>query len=205
MSTLDIVAATGNANKVVELRDGLGLEEVTIISLKEVAPDAPEPVEDGDTFLANAIIKAQAAYALTGIPSLADDSGLAVNALGGGPGIFSARYAGEDATDADNRLKLIHELVDIAEPDRTAQFVCALALVGLTKNPITAEASCEGSIAFDERGEGGFGYDSLFIPIEFPEDRMATITAHQKNIIGHRGRALASLKEQLVDILKNTH
>lgn len=201
MSKIQLVAATGNLHKVEELRSGLGMDEVLLLSLKEVAPNAPEPIENGSSFRENALIKAEAAYQVTGLPALADDSGLVVDALNGQPGIFSARFAGESATDAENRAKLLSELVGVAGPDRTAHFVCALALVGLSDEPLVVEGSCQGSIAFDEQGEGGFGYDSLFIPNEFPYDRMATITPEQKNTISHRGRALTSLKWQLQELL----
>jgi len=155
----EIVLATGNKGKIREF-SGL-LEGVfgRIISLNDLE-SPPEVVEDGATFRENALKKARAIAAYSGKPALADDSGLAVDALGGSPGVYSARYAGEGATDRDNIAKLLTELGGVE--NRSASFVCVLALVYPDGKEITAEGTCEGVILTEPRGEGGFGYDPVF-------------------------------------------
>ena len=154
-----IVLATGNKGKLREFRGLLEGVFGNIVSLNDLE-SPPEVTEDGETFRENALKKARAIAAYSGIPALADDSGLEVEALGGRPGVYSARYAGEGAVDTDNIAKLLSELQGVA--NRKARFVCFLALVTPDGKEITAEGACEGVILTEPRGEGGFGYDPVF-------------------------------------------
>jgi XTP/dITP diphosphohydrolase len=184
-----IVLATGNPHKVGELRAILG----PLLPGVELLPyDGPSPVEDGSTFLENALIKARAAAEATGLPALADDSGIEVAALGGAPGIHSARYAGT-GSDADNRELLLARMAGI--DDRRARFVCAAVLVdgGRTWG---AQAEWPGQLLEAPSGDGGFGYDPLFEPAG--EGRSAAeLTADEKNLRSHRGLAFRALTAQL--------
>ena len=185
----EIVLATGNKGKIREFTGLLGGVFGNIVSLNDlVAP--PEVVEDGETFRENALKKASAIASYSGKPALADDSGLEVEALGGRPGVYSARYAGEDAADRDNIARLLTELNGIE--NRNARFVCFLALVSPEGKEITAEGRCEGVILGEPRGEGGFGYDPVFFLPEFGKT-MAELTPEQKNKVSHRARACESL------------
>jgi XTP/dITP diphosphohydrolase len=187
------VVATANAHKVRELAallDGLPVELVARPAGVEMPP------ETGNTFLANARIKARAIAQATGEVALADDSGLEVDALGGDPGVFSARYAGEGASDADNNAKLLAELSGIHGPNRRARFRCVLALVGPDGKELTADGRCEGFVLHAERGAGGFGYDPLFQP-EGDTRSLAEYAEAEKNAISHRGRAARKLREML--------
>ncbi|MEP7028946.1 MAG: RdgB/HAM1 family non-canonical purine NTP pyrophosphatase [Candidatus Eisenbacteria bacterium] len=187
------VVATANAHKVRELATLLGDFGV------ELAP-RPEgvamPEETGASFLANARIKARAVAAATGEIALADDSGLEVDALGGDPGVRSARYAGDEASDADNNAKLLAELSGIHGPNRRARFRCVLALVGPDGKELTAEGRCEGFVLESPRGAGGFGYDPLFQP-EGDTRALAEYAEAEKNAISHRGHAVRRLREML--------
>lgn len=185
----EIVLATANKGKIREF-SGL-LEGVfgKIISLNDLETP-PDVVEDGETFKENALKKARAIAAYSGLPALADDSGLVVDSLGGKPGIYSARYAGEGATDRDNIAKLLTELSGIE--DRNARFVCVLALVSPDGEEITAEGTCEGVILTEPRGEGGFGYDPVFYLPELGKT-MAELPPEQKNRLSHRARAAEAL------------
>lgn len=159
------------------------------------APQMHEQVpETGTRFVENALLKATAAARFCDLPAIADDSGLAVDALGGAPGVYSARYAGENADDAANNRKLLEELRDVPEAQRTARYHCALVFLGHWQdpNPIICEAEWEGRILSAPRGEGGFGYDSLFfVPTEGCS--AAELSAERKNAISHRGQAMAQL------------
>ena len=182
-----IIVATRNRHKLGELAEILsGLE-------LEPLPESVEmPPEDGDTFAENALGKARAAHEQTGHAALADDSGIAVVALGGRPGVRSARYAGESATDAENLGLLLTELRD-AE-DRSVAYVCAIAYVGEDGAETVREGRCEGVLAEVPRGEGGFGYDPAFIPADFADDRtMAELSPDEKHSISHRGRAARAI------------
>ena len=183
------VLATHNAHKVEELRRILG-ERLGPHEL--VGYDGPEPVEDGDTFEANALIKARAANAHTGLPALADDSGIAVRALGGAPGIHSARFAGT-RDDRDNYTLLLQKLV--GEMDRAAEFVCAAALVD-GERELVVRGVWPGSVLEAPSGEHGFGYDPVFRP-EGLETSSAVLTADEKNAISHRSRAFGALVTEL--------
>ena len=192
-----VVAATTNEGKLRELRRLLADTGVEVRSLADV-PDAPAVVEDGATFAANARKKALACARHCGLPALADDSGLEVDALGGAPGVRSARYAGEDADDAANVAKLLAAMRDVAAPDRRARFRCAIVLALPTG--ATVLGSCEGRITCEPRGEGGFGYDPVFL--YEPEGKtFAELAPDTKNRVSHRARALAALQPEVRALL----
>jgi XTP/dITP diphosphohydrolase len=182
-----VVLATGNPHKVTELR---AILEPLLPGIAVQAYDGPSPVEDGDTFIANALIKARAAASRTGLPAIADDSGISVDALGGAPGIQSARYSGS-GRDEDNRALLLERLSGVA--DRRADFVCAAVLVG-AGDDLVAEERWPGRVLEQERGSGGFGYDPLFQP-EGLDRSAAELSAEEKNAVSHRGRAFRRLAE----------
>lgn len=158
--------------------------------------DVPPPVEDGVTFAQNALVKARAVCASTGLPAIADDSGLAVDVMGGAPGIFSALWSGAHGADDANLRLLLAQLVDIPDDHRGAAFVCAAALVTPDGREVVCEARMEGRIATEPAGGGGFGYDPIFIPSGY-EVTAAELTAEQKNAISHRGKAFAALAAEL--------
>ncbi len=191
-----IVLATANKGKVREFEGLLGGVFGNIVSLNDLA-SPPGVIEDGETFRENAVKKARAIASYSGIPALADDSGLEVDALGGRPGVYSARYAGEGATDGDNITKLLSELE--GADNRRARFVCFLALVTPEGKEITAEGRREGVIMMEPRGGGGFGYDPVFFLPEYNKT-MAEIPAELKNKISHRARAADSLIRRLREI-----
>lgn len=191
-----VVLASANPGKQREfaaLLDPYGIELVlqTAIGIASVA-------ETGTSFEANALLKARHAAQLSGLPALADDSGLEVDALGGRPGIHSARYAGESASDQDNNSKLLAELAAVPPAARTARYRCVLALVRRPADPapVLASGSWQGSIALNPAGSQGFGYDPLFIP-EGMQGSAAELPAEVKNRLSHRGQALTSLLQQL--------
>ena len=190
---MKLIIASNNAHKLVEIRQILGPRFEQILSLRE-ANIEHETVEDGKTFMENALKKAREIAALSGCCALADDSGLCVDVLGGAPGIYSARYAGEHGNDAANRQKLLRELA--GEEDRGAHFTCAMALVWPDGREVCAEGYVFGRISLAEAGENGFGYDSLFY---LPERgcTMAQLEAGEKNAISHRFNALQKLLMQL--------
>ncbi|PAP78358.1 RdgB/HAM1 family non-canonical purine NTP pyrophosphatase [Rubrivirga marina] len=183
---MHLVLATRNAGKVAELEARLAGLDVDLVSAGSL-DDAPEVEEDADTLRGNAEKKARALWAHTGLPSLADDTGLEVDALDGAPGVRSARYAGEDADDEANRRKLLAELA--GAPTRTARFRTALAYVD-GDGVRFFDGVCEGLIATEESGTGGFGYDALFRPTDGDGRTFAQMGAGEKNRISHRGRAL---------------
>jgi XTP/dITP diphosphohydrolase len=183
------VLASRNAHKLRELGALLAPHR-----LEALPADVELPHESGTTFAENALLKAEAAARATGRPSIADDSGIAVAALGGGPGIYSARFAGEGATDEENLAKLLRELEGVT--DRRAAYVCALALVEPEGERKVFEASCEGRLTERPQGSGGFGYDPAFVPDEYangPERTMAELAPAEKDAISHRGRAASKL------------
>lgn len=193
---MTFVIATHNAKKLKELKrilDPLGFDAV-------IREDLPEVEETGTTFAENALLKAESACKVTGMPAIADDSGLVVDALGGAPGVYSARYAGEDATDRQRYEKLLDELREVSTEQRTARFVSAVCCVFPDGTILTAEGACEGIIAFGPKGEGGFGYDPIFL---VGERSYAEMTAEEKDSISHRGRALAKLAQELENWKKN--
>jgi len=189
-----VILATGNQHKVAEMSQLLPGVDL------EALPEGFEmPPEDGDSFEANALIKARAVHAATGKATIADDSGIEAHDLGGAPGIYSARYAGEGASDETNLAKLLRE-VDAAGGERRAAYVCALALIEESGTEYVFEARCEGTLLREGRGEGGFGYDPAFIPDETgPRDErtMAELTPAEKHAVSHRGKAARMLARHL--------
>ena len=191
---MDILIATNNAHKAEELAAILGqIDGVNIVTLRDIPERLPEPVEDGATLEENAYIKAREIHIATGLPVVADDTGLEVAALGGAPGVLSARYAGEDATYADNCRKLLESLEGAG--DRSARFRTVICYVDAQRT-LFAEGSVDGTILPEMRGEGGFGYDPLFVPAG-QKRTFAEISPEEKNRISHRARALAGLGDVL--------
>lgn len=203
-STLDpaatIVVATGNAHKLVEIEAILSeaLPGARFVALGQLG-DFDDPEETGTTFAENALIKAHAAVAETGLAAVADDSGLVVDALDGAPGVYSARYAGVHGDDAANNAKLMRELADVPEAERTARFMSVVALVRADGTELTGTGACEGHVGFEGRGEYGFGYDPFFLPNDTPGKTMAELTPEEKNAISHRFHALKDLCSKLAD------
>ena len=191
---MKLLLATRNRDKVREIRSVLADLDVELICAADV-PDLPEVEEDADTLEGNAIKKALALHKITGLPTLADDTGLEVEALGGAPGVFSSRYAGPDATYADNVQKLLQAMRDVPESRRQAQFrtVVAFAHDG---NVETVEGVCRGVITTEPRGSNNFGYDPVFYVPDLGKT-MAEMTLEEKNRISHRGRALQEIKKRL--------
>lgn len=187
-----VVLATGNAGKQREFQALLAPLDFEVVLQTTLGIDSAE--ETGTTFEANALIKARHASRLAGLPALADDSGLEVDALGGRPGVWSARYAGPDATDASNNALLIHELRNTPSGQRQARYRCVIAWVSSPDDtaPLIAQGVWAGSISTEPAGEGGFGYDPYFIP-DGLSITAARMTAADKNAVSHRGKALADL------------
>lgn len=183
----ELVLASGNKGKLAEFQRLLEGLDVQIHSMKEY-PEIGEIVEDGSTFAENALIKARAVCKATGKPAMADDSGLAVDALDGAPGIYSARFAGEQRSDADNNAKVLQLLEGVEDSKRTARFFCVIAIVLPDGREYTVEGTCEGTILHALQGEGGFGYDPLFY-VESLDKTFAELTMEEKNHISHRGHA----------------
>ncbi len=196
---MDLVLATTNQNKIAEICQILDGQNLNIISINDI-PSLPEVEEDGLTFEENARKKALTIAKLTGRLTLADDSGLVVDALNGRPGVLSARYSGDDATPAKNNEKLLHELEDVPVKKRTARFVCVIAIARPSGKVFVAEGECEGLIARELRGEQGFGYDPLFI-VPDREKTFAELGAAEKNKISHRAIALENAAQILRDLL----
>lgn len=192
-----LILATRNQGKRREIQDILG-SEIQVVSL-DAFPNAPEVIEDGETFEANAIKKAREIAKYTGLPALADDSGLVVDALNGAPGVYSARYAGEDATDETNNAKLVENLRGIPAKQRTAHFCCAMALATPDGRVQTTEATWKGRILTTPRGENGFGYDPLFF-IPTHNCTSAELSSGKKNRISHRGQALRAILSCILDL-----
>lgn len=182
-----IVLATGNKNKVNEIKELLKEFSIEVQSLKDFGP-LPEPVEDGETFDDNAYKKALHYAKRLGLPCLADDSGLVVDALDGRPGVYSARYSGENATDWDNCEKLLKEME--GKTNRSAHFMCVLSLATPKGPALTWEGRCEGEICTERHGEAGFGYDPVFFYKELGKT-FAEVSMAEKSKVSHRGKALA--------------
>ena len=188
---MKIVLATHNAHKVQEVARIL---EPIVPGLELLGYDGPEPIEDGASFLENALIKARAAFKHTGMTAIADDSGMAVEILGGSPGIFSARWSG-NKDDRENRQLVLAQIKDVPEQNRAASFICTIALVSEAGEQ-TFTGVWPGSVAFAESGENGFGYDSIFIP-EGLEVTAANLEPEVKNALSHRAMALNQLASSL--------
>ncbi|MEG0842821.1 MAG: ribonuclease PH [Romboutsia sp.] len=190
----EVVIATNNAHKLEEIGAILEDFDYNIHSLKDVDLDGIEIVEDGNTFEANALIKARIIAQKTKMIAISDDSGLEVDAIGKKPGVYSARFAGENATDEDNREKLLKMMKNVSMSKRNARFVSAIAVVFPDGKEFVVKGTCEGKIAFEEKGKNGFGYDSLFIVDEYNKT-FAEIPASLKNTISHRANALKLMKK----------
>ncbi len=191
MTIFKIVMATRNRGKAIELKKLLADFSVEILTLADLS-GMPEVEETGATFRENALLKAKAAAEFAHLPSLADDSGLEVDALAGQPGVYSARFAGEPASDEKNNHKLLERLRGIPKEQRTARFVCTIALVTPDGQVEMTEGRCEGIILEELRGTGGFGYDPLFYVSELGKT-MAELTGEEKNEVSHRGKALRAM------------
>ncbi len=193
---MKVILASNNKGKLRELGELLAGQHIQIVPQREF--DVPEVPEDGLSFVENAIIKARNASAHSGLPAIADDSGLEVDALSGEPGIYSARYAGENAHDADNNRKLLQALANTPDEERSARFQCVMVFMRHAKDPtpLICQGSWEGRILRSPQGDNGFGYDPLFwLPAE--RASAAQLAAERKNAQSHRGKALRCLLEQL--------
>lgn len=191
-----VVLATHNPHKAREFQQLLG---AAVPGLEIVTYDGPEPVEDGTSFEENALIKARAAAEHTGLPALADDSGICVDVMGGAPGIFSARWAGAHGDAQANLRLLLDQLADIPDADRGAHFTATLALVAPGGEPTVVQGVWPGRIAREPRGENGHGYDPIFVP-DGGEVTAAELTAEQKNADSHRARALSAIVPALREL-----
>ncbi|MGN0474155.1 MAG: XTP/dITP diphosphatase [Acutalibacteraceae bacterium] len=193
MDNVKFVAATNNKNKLKEFARILEPLNIEVLTVSQCGGENIDPVEDGETFEANAIIKAKAFAEALGMPALADDSGLCVDALDGAPGVYSARYSGEG--DAANNALLLKNLEGVPMEKRTARFVCAICCAYPDGRYFTVRGECEGKIGFEPKGSDGFGYDPLFF-IETGES-FAEISGARKDSMSHRGKALRLLAERL--------
>jgi XTP/dITP diphosphohydrolase len=193
-----IVLATTNKNKIIEFKNILQNFEVEIRSVSEFGP-IPPAVEDGQTFEENAYKKAHHTARVLGLPAIADDSGLVVHALNGEPGVFSARYAGENSTDSENTCKLLDKMK--GQKDRRAAFKCVLSIAVPSGPALTYEGQCDGIITEEKRGDSGFGYDPVFLVEEYGKT-FAELSMQEKNAISHRGKALAEFKSEIEKVMK---
>ncbi len=193
-----LVLATKNKNKILEFREILKDFPIEIRTLSDFGT-LPEAIEDGETFDDNAYKKAIHTAKILGLPAIADDSGLVVEALNGAPGVYSARYAGKEATDNENVEKLLRDMTGVK--NRKAAFQCVLSIAVPSGPALTYEGSCEGVLLEERRGKSGFGYDPIFY-FEDLKKTFAECSMEEKNIVSHRGKALDELKEELPQILK---
>lgn len=189
------LVATGNPHKTEAIRAILAQYPITLTDLSEQTP-VPEPVEDGETFLDNALIKSRYYARMTGLNAMADDSGLEIDALGGRPGVLSARYAGENTAHSEKMARVLEEMADVPEGQRTARFRCVAAVTFPDGREYHADGSMEGVIAFAPKGEGGFGYDPI---VYLPQlgCTVAELTPEQKDSFSHRGIAFRKLMEKM--------
>lgn len=191
---MKFIMATNNAHKVVELSRILLPLGIDVVSAKDAGITLDDVEETGTTFAENAFFKANSAFKKTGMPAVADDSGLCVDALDGRPGIYSARYGGEGATDSEKNAKLLDELKNVDDENRTAHFTSAICCILEDGTRIDVEGICNGKIAFEPHGNGGFGYDPIFI---CGDKCYAELSGEEKDAISHRGVALRRLKAEL--------
>lgn len=196
---MKLILATRNVHKIGELSAMLSDLNVEILSFRDF-PDLPEVVEDGETLEDNAIKKAREVSDATGLPALADDTGLEVAALGGAPGVISARYAGEACSYDDNNRKLVHELEGVPDEERKAAFRCVVALATPSGEVTTVEGRTDGVILQKPRGDMGFGYDPLFLPNGHTLS-YAEMSQDEKNTVSHRGRALEKARELIARVM----
>ncbi|MBU5461901.1 RdgB/HAM1 family non-canonical purine NTP pyrophosphatase [Lachnoclostridium sp. MSJ-17] len=192
---MKFIIATNNKKKLVEMERILKPLGIEAVSAKDAGVVLDEVDETGTTFLENAFLKANAAYVKTGMPAVADDSGICVDALGGRPGIFSARYSPEDCvTDEDRTAKILEELKGVPDENRGAHYTCAICCILPDGSKIEIEETCEGKIGYEFIGDGGFGYDPIFY---FGDKTFAQISGEEKDKVSHRGKALRKLQAAL--------
>lgn len=191
---MDFILATNNMKKLEEMQRILAPLGIEVKTAAMLGIELPEVEEDGDTFEANAEIKATSACKITGLPAIADDSGLCVDYLDGAPGIFSARFAGEHGNDEKNNDLLLEKLEGVKQEDRTAHYVCAICCIFPDGRKIVVRGECEGLIGFERDGNAGFGYDPLFI---VNGKSFGRYTGEDKDKISHRGKALRALVAEL--------
>jgi XTP/dITP diphosphohydrolase len=192
-----VVVASSNHGKLAEIRSALDFAGWRFIAASELDEEWPSPEEDGETFEENARIKARASRERFAFAALADDSGLEVDALDGAPGVYSSRFAGPCATDAENNARLLLALQEVPGSGRAARFRSTIVFIGDDGTETIATGTCEGRIGFEPRGEHGFGYDPLFLPDATPARTMAELPLAEKNAISHRGAALRDLRTKL--------
>ena len=193
---LRLVCASANPDKVAEIATILG-DAVELLPRPSHVPDV---VEDADTLVGNARLKAVTLVDATGMPAIADDTGLEVDALGGAPGVLTARFAGAGATYADNRQMLLRELAGVPEPERGARFVTVAIVVWPDGRELAVEGSCAGTIIATERGDRGFGYDAVFVPHDGDGRTFAEMSDAEKHELSHRGRAIRALVAELDEL-----
>ena len=191
-----VILASRNEGKIREIGEILSKFGMVAVSRDDYGIDKFEVEETGETFEENSYIKAKAILDIAGVPTIADDSGLEVDCIGGRPGVYSARFAGPGCTTYDNNVKLLGLMKHIPEEERTARFVSVITMLFPDGRKLVARGECKGRIAEEMRGEGGFGYDPLFIPEGFSKT-FGEMTADEKNSVSHRGRSLARLEEML--------
>lgn len=197
---MKFIIATNNAKKLKELERILKPLGIDAVTAKEAGITLDDVDETGETFAENAYLKAKSAFDKTGMPAVADDSGLCVDALDGKPGIYSARYGGENATDEDKNKKILSEMKDVPVEKRNAHFSCAICCILPDGSKIEVEGICNGTIGYEPVGDGGFGYDPIFM---CGENSYAQLTAEEKDAISHRGQALVKLQTELKKYLNN--
>lgn len=196
MNNMKIVAATGNKHKIEEIESITKKFGMNVITKAEAGVGDLEVEETGTTFEENSLIKAEAIMKATGMPAIADDSGLEADALNGAPGVYSARFSGEGATDESNNAKLLKLMENIPDDERSARFVSVVTLCFPDGAVVAARGECPGTLRRSPQGDGGFGYDPLFVPVGY-DKTYAEISAEEKNIISHRAKALGILRMKL--------
>ncbi len=197
-----VFLASRNAKKLAEMDRILRAQvpDIEVVGLDDV-PSYDEPVEDAPTFVGNALLKARAGAEVTGLPTLADDSGLCVDALNGMPGVLSARWAGPPKDDDRNNTLLLSQLADVPEERRTGHFACAVAFCHPDGREVVVEGRMDGTVLREERGDGGFGYDVLFVAADRPGLTTAELSREDKDAISHRGKALREIAPQVAALL----
>ena len=196
MNNMKIVAATGNKHKIEEIESITKKFGMNVITKAEAGVGDLEVEETGTTFEENSLIKAEAIMKATGMPAIADDSGLEADALNGAPGVYSARFSGEGATDESNNAKLLKLMENSPDDERSARFVSVVTLCFPDGTVVAARGECPGTLRRSPRGDGGFGYDPVFVPVGY-DKTYAEISAEEKNIISHRAKALGILRMKL--------
>ena len=199
---MKIIIATHNKDKFKELYHGLSSLDVKLLSLYDF-PEIKEIVEDGETLKDNALIKARTVYKITSLPTISDDTGLEVDALGGAPGVFTARYAGENCSYLDNVNKMLKEMKNVPENKRGATFKTVMAYVD-DKVELTSEGIVQGTVTRTKKGVAGFGYDPIFY-IHEQRKTFSEMTIEEKNLVSHRSRAIKALKADLVTYLNKSN